>query len=86
MNKLRKILIVSGLLLSFSDLTEITAKDTKKKLEDRVTELEITVMSIIDSNNNLVRGMELMDERTLDLNERLKKYELSEGNKVRARR
>ncbi len=88
MNKLFRLLSVLGLLLMASGLTEITAKDTKKTLEDRIVMLENKLQLVISTLNGPVSdSIQLMDERTLDLNERLHKYELSQENdKARARR
>lgn len=79
MRKLYKLLIVSGLLLIFADLTEISAKDKKKSLEDRISLIETRLQQTIDAiNGPISNSIQLMDERTLDLNNRLHKFELSQ--------
>jgi len=78
---MKKLLFVFALLLLASDLTEITAKDKKIALEARVAALELRLQQVVDAINGPVsNGLQLMDDRTIDLNNRLHKYELNQAD------
>ena len=77
--------LMIGLLMSIMLLGVITAKDKKKSYEERITALETQVEMITNAVNGPISdGLTLMDQRTLDLNDRLSKFEVTEDNKARA--